>query len=444
MGTVFKALDRMLDISVAIKALNRELVSNEHNLSRLKREVILARKVAHPNVCRIYDIGETDGIHYVSMEYIEGRTLSDILNQRGALPVDEALYVLRQILHALGEAHRSGVVHRDLKPQNIMVDPNGRATMMDFGISFSADAVHLTQTGMMVGTPRYMAPEQFSEQEVDQRADLYSCGVILYEMLTGRAPFDARTPASMMYAHLNTPPRPPSQFLPMIEPQLESIILKALEKNPDRRFENIHEFISALDFKKHPVQDLTPQQQEPAFETMEETTSGSRVFLFACILFVLLAAAGGAAYYFGIFRPQKIAKEQSNQLQTETNEEADTIPTQTATQEDVQVADVPEENVTDIQTQTAVIQPVLRHFSVRSTPEGAAIFIDAQDSGKKTPAEIKFQGNEPHEIQLRLADYESASFTINDQTSEVPIIALTEVIKPGTLTYDGECDWRYQ
>lgn len=252
MGTVFKATDQMLDISVAIKALNRELVSNETNLSRLKREVILARKVGHPNVCRLYDIGEAGGVHYVSMEFVEGQTLSEILHSQGSLPEQQAIAIMRQVLNALSAAHGAGIIHRDLKPQNIMIERSGRAVMMDFGISFSAEAGHLTQTGMMVGTPRYMAPEQFKEQGSDHRADLYSAGIILYEMVTGRAPFDARTPASMMYAHLNTLPPRPSQFC-HVSPGLESIILKALEKNPSKRFQNTQEFISTFDQPIHPV-----------------------------------------------------------------------------------------------------------------------------------------------------------------------------------------------
>ncbi|HSP07871.1 MAG TPA: serine/threonine-protein kinase, partial [Acidobacteriota bacterium] len=163
MGTVFKALDRILDIPVALKTMNPEISTDEKTLARLKREVILARKVAHPNVCRLYDIGECDGIHYVSMEFVEGMTLSDMLLLRGKLPPAEGLQILRQVLLALQEAHRARVIHRDLKPQNIMVDVHQRAFIMDFGISFSADVERLTTTGMMIGTPRYMAPEQFGE-----------------------------------------------------------------------------------------------------------------------------------------------------------------------------------------------------------------------------------------------------------------------------------------
>jgi serine/threonine protein kinase len=430
MGTVFKASDQMLNISVAIKALNRELVSNEASLNRLKREVILARKVSHPNVCRIYDIGESDGIHYVSMEYVEGRSLSEILNHQGALSAEESVMILRQILLALGEAHRAGIVHRDLKPQNIMVDSTGKATMMDFGISFSPDAVHLTQTGMMIGTPRYMAPEQFGNQEIDSRADLYSCGVILYEMLTGHSPFDARTPASMMYAHLNMPPRRPSEFLPRIEPKLEFVILRALEKNRDRRFQTTHEFLSALDTKGHPPAAFMQEPKEPAF-SVEETSSGSHVFLFTLILLLLLAS-GGAAYFY-IFLPHQTAKHKELPAVTPPSQIEET-PTETVSP----VTKVPEVITPEPPTQTEVVQPALRHYTVRSRPEGASIFIDAQDSGLKTPADIDLQPGESHQVELRLTDHEPKVFTINKDTVDVPIIDLPTVLKPGTLMYEGE------
>lgn len=443
MGTVFKASDRMLDISVAIKALNRELVSNETNLNRLKREVILARKVAHPNVCRIYDIGEADGVHYVSMEYVEGKSLSEILHQRGALPLQEAIAIMRQVLYALGAAHRAEIVHRDLKPQNIMVDHRGRATMMDFGISFSADAGHLTQTGMMVGTPRYMAPEQFKEQEFDHRADLYSAGVILYEILTGRAPFDARTPASMMYAHLNTPPPRPSQFSPELGPQLESVILRALEKDPSKRFQNTQEFITALEQPMRiaaeprkqaptPVPTATPEP-EPILEISTEPESRSYVFWIASFLFLVLGGAG-AAYYFLVYKPPPLVVQQEIPLDPdETQTQSSPVQTQFVTDTSTNPSSGNEE-----QTQNITSQPVLRHFTVRSRPDGAAIFVDQQDTGLKTPADLELHAGQIHQLELRLPDHQPATFAINEQTSDLPILDLDEILKPGTLVYDGQ------
>lgn len=441
MGTVFKATDRMLDISVAIKALNRELVSNPTNLSRLKREVILARKVAHPNVCRLYDIGEAGGVHYVSMEFVEGQTLSEILHRQGSLPEQQAIEIMRQVLNALGAAHSERIIHRDLKPQNIMIDRTGRAMMMDFGISFSDEAGHLTQTGMMVGTPRYMAPEQFKEQASDPRADLYSAGIILYEMVTGRAPFDARTPASMMYAHLNTPPPPPSQFC-HVSPQLESIILKALEKDPAKRFQNTQEFISAFDQPIRPATTAQMPVPEPQFiQEYVEPESKSYVGWIAAFFFLILGGAA-AAYYFLIYKQPPLVVQQEvpkNTDQTETQ----SSPTQTQLVSDTPLnssveSDAPNSNL-QTQTQETIAQPELRHFYVQSRPEGASIFIDKQDTGLRTPADLELHGGQTHQLELRMAEYHPATFTINDETSDLPLLDLTAIpVKPGTLVYQGD------
>jgi serine/threonine protein kinase len=443
MGTVFKATDRMLDISVAIKTLNRELVSNETNLNRLKREVILARKVAHPNVCRLYDIGEVGGVHYVSMEFVEGQTLSEILHHQGLLPEQQTIEIMRQVLNALGAAHSQGIIHRDLKPQNIMIDRTGRAMMMDFGISFSAEAGHLTQTGMMVGTPRYMAPEQFKEQGSDHRADLYSAGIILYEMVSGRAPFDAKTAASMMYAHLHTPPPRPSQFC-HVGPQLESIILRALEKDPSKRFQNTQEFLSAFDQPIRPA--TTAPMYVPVLPEAEhieeyvEPESKSYAGWIAALFFLILGGAA-AAYYFLIYKQPPLVVQQN--IPTNTNQPpAQTSPAQTQLISETPLnssfeSDAPNSN---LQTEETVPQqPVLRHFTVRSNPDGASIFIDQQDTGLKTPADLELHAGQVHQLELKMAEYQPATFTINEETSDLPVLDLTAIpAKPGTLVYQGD------
>lgn len=328
MGTVFKALDKILDIPVALKTMNPEISSDEKTLARLKREVILARKVAHPNVCRLYDIGESDGIHYVSMEFVDGLTLSDMLLVQGKLPPAEGLRILRQVLLALQEAHRAGVIHRDLKPQNIMVDVNQRAFIMDFGISYSADVDRLTTTGMMIGTPRYMAPEQFGESPLDLRADIYSMGIIFYEAFTGRLPFDAKTPATVMYAHIHSVPTPPAQLEPGIPPKLERLILKALEKDPKKRFQDAAEMIAAIDDvtavqprpaapativpqKTPPKPAYQPPPPPPAPVAVEPESTRERMppeprsmVMPIVIVFIALIAAGSAAWYYLIRTPE--------------------------------------------------------------------------------------------------------------------------------------------
>jgi hypothetical protein len=257
-------------------------------------------------------------------------------------------------------------------------------------------------------------------------------------MLTGHSPFDARTPASMMYAHLNTPPHRPSEFLPSIEANLELVILKALEKNRDRRFQNTQEFLSALDAKAPPTTMFKAESQEPGY-AVEEAPSGSHVFLFSLILLLILAA-GGAAYYFYIFLPQQTAKHKEPPVVTIPSElqEMPAKVEDTATKTVPPVTEAPEVIPAEPQTQTHVVQPALRHLTVRSRPEGASIFIDAQDSGLKTPSDIDLQPNELHQLELRLADHEPAIFTINEDTVDIPVIDLTAVLKPGTLIYEGE------
>lgn len=304
MGSVYKATDKILDVPVAVKTLNPELSQSEQALARFKREVILARKVAHPNVCRIYDIGENEGVHYVSMEYLAGITLADMLLTKGAFPIETGLAILRQILTALQEAHRAGVIHRDLKPQNIMVDQDQRACIMDFGISVSQEVSRLTATGMMIGTPRYMAPEQFGEGQADQRTDIYSAAVIMFEMFTGRLPFEANTPASAMYAHVNLQPVKPTEIAPWIPRNLEFIMLKALEKNPDNRFQSVQELLKALDAVDRPQPaPIIPAKTEESLEAEEsfvEEVEPEPAFPFGKLVLVLLffAMVGAGGWWY--------------------------------------------------------------------------------------------------------------------------------------------------
>lgn len=243
MGVVYQATDKILNVPVALKILNSKILNEEKTIERLKREVILARKVAHPNVCRIYDIGEDRGIHYISMELLQGETLADKVKKEGALPLEAGFTITQQILQALAEAHRLGIIHRDLKPQNIMVDAKLETRIMDFGISTSSELVRLTQTNAFVGTPRYMSPEQIQGKTVDHRADIYSIGVIMYEIFTGKLPFKATTLMEIIYAQLKTPPIKPSDIISNLPQELERIILKCLEKEPEQRYPTVRELL---------------------------------------------------------------------------------------------------------------------------------------------------------------------------------------------------------
>src|SRR5262252_4574981 len=198
MGAVYKARDTELDRLVALKLIRRELAKNPEMLRRFKQELILARQVTHKNVIRIFDLGESGGTKFITMDFVEGQDLRHLLHEQGKFPPEQAARMMLQICRALEAAHTEGVIHRDLKPHNIMLDKNGRAYVMDFGIARSAYLPGMTQTGALIGTPEYMSPEQAKGEKLDERSDLFSMGVIFYELLTGSSPYYSDTPLATL------------------------------------------------------------------------------------------------------------------------------------------------------------------------------------------------------------------------------------------------------
>jgi serine/threonine protein kinase/tetratricopeptide (TPR) repeat protein len=247
MGAVYKAHDRELERNVALKLIRTELARNPEILQRFKQEIILARQITHRNVIRIFDIGQADGHKYITMEYLEGRDLRAVLREKGKLPPEEAAKIVLQICRALEAAHGEGVIHRDLKPQNIMLDANGRAYVMDFGIARSAYLPGMTQTGALVGTPEYMSPEQAKGEKLDERSDLFSLGVILYELLTGTSPYHSDTPLATLWRRIQEKAKPLSEVDPTIPKPLSDIVAKALEIDPGNRFASAAEFAQNLE-----------------------------------------------------------------------------------------------------------------------------------------------------------------------------------------------------
>src|SRR5579863_6871603 len=247
MGAVYKAHDRELERDVALKLIRTELARNPEILARFKQEIILARQITHRNVIRIFDIGQADGFKFITMEYLEGRDLRAVLREKGKLAPEEAAKIILQICRALEAAHSEGVIHHDLKPQNIMLDANGRAYVMDFGIARSAYLPGMTQTGALVGTPEYMSPEQAKGEKLDERSDLFSLGVILYELLTGRSPYYSDTPLATLWKRIQEKAKPLSEVDPTIPKPLSDIVAKALEIEPENRFANAGEFAQQLE-----------------------------------------------------------------------------------------------------------------------------------------------------------------------------------------------------
>jgi serine/threonine protein kinase len=241
MGIVFHAYDKELKEQVAIKILSPLLSNDPDALERLKREVSAARRITHPNVIRIHDLSEINGLHFVSMEYFHGTSLKDYIKRNGALSSIQAYNIAAQICDGLDAAHRQGVIHRDLKSQNIILDPMNKVKIIDFGLARTAHLEGMTATGLIMGTPEYMAPEQVSGKRIDERADIYSLGIILYELFTGRVPFTGDSAIAVGFMQLKEEPVPPTKVNPGVLPEVEKIICKALEKDPMRRYSSIQE-----------------------------------------------------------------------------------------------------------------------------------------------------------------------------------------------------------
>ncbi len=238
MGNVYKARDRETGETVALKLLKPEIASDQAMMDRFKNELLFARKITHKNVCRVYEFNRVAGIAYTSMEFVEGESLRSVLNRFGGLPHRKATDLALQICSGLKEAHAQGIVHRDLKPENVMIDGQGNVKIMDFGIARSMEA-GTRLTGSMVGTPAYMAPEQVAGKPVDYRTDIYSLGLILYEMFTGVPAFSADNSIAVALKQMREDPAPPHEIEPNLPVATERVILKCLEKDPAKRFQSI-------------------------------------------------------------------------------------------------------------------------------------------------------------------------------------------------------------
>jgi serine/threonine protein kinase len=262
MGNVYKARDRETGETVALKLLKPEIASDQAMMDRFKNELLFARKITHKNVCRVHEFNRIGGLAYTSMEFVEGESLRSVLNRFGGLPVRKAISVTEQICSGLKEAHAQGIVHRDLKPENVMIDSQGNVKIMDFGIARSMES--LTRlTGSMVGTPAYMAPEQVAGKHVDYRTDIYSLGLMLYEMFTGSQAFQADTAVALALKQMRETPPAPHEVDPSIPVGIERAILKCLEKEPGKRFQSVVELENALRSASGPANATPPPSAPP-------------------------------------------------------------------------------------------------------------------------------------------------------------------------------------
>lgn len=246
MGAVFKGVDLMLEREVAIKALRPELASQPQIVERFRSEAVTLAKLNHPNIATLHSFFRQADDFFMIMEYVRGETFDQILRKRGAMPVDRAVSLFCQALEGIDHAHRMGIIHRDIKPANIMLTEAGTVKVMDFGIARVLGSARMTREGHLVGTIEYMSPEQIRGQEADSRSDIYSLGILLYEMLTGRVPFESRSEYDLMKSQIEAAPRPPREHAPYVSLPIEEAIMRSLAKRPDSRFQTAGEFRNVL------------------------------------------------------------------------------------------------------------------------------------------------------------------------------------------------------
>ncbi len=286
MGAVYKAHDNELGRTVALKLVRPELARNPSIIERFKRELLLASRISHKNILRIHDLGDVNGVKFITMAYVEGRDLAAI-QESGRMPLSRALEIARQLSAALEAAHNEGVVHRDLKPQNILVDEAGVIYVSDFGLakSIEAEEVAMTRPGQVLGTPRYMSPEQVEAKAADHRSDLYSFGLILYELVTGAIPFPGASALQMMYQRVIEQPKNPRLINPEVPDYVASIILRCLEKDPARRYQHAREILADLDAGRAPARTISIQLPKPDRRWWKPGA--------VAVLVITLAGAGG-------------------------------------------------------------------------------------------------------------------------------------------------------
>ena len=360
MADVYSAQDSQLGRRVALKMLHHRFAEDQEFVERFRREASAAAGLQHPNVVQVYDRGSWEGTSYIAMEFLEGRNLKQIIRERGILEPTLAVDIAVQILRAIRFAHKRGIIHRDIKPHNVIVDAEGRAKVTDFGIA-RAGASDMTETGAIMGTAQYLSPEQAQGHPISAAADIYSVGIVLYEMLTGRVPFEAESAVTIALKQVNEDPQAIRAINPEVSPELEDVVLRALRKDPRERYADADEFIEALEGAKelparteiaqrtgrltgiYPAMDGEIYPAEP-YDVVERERRGIRFWLIALALLVGLGLLAYGAYE--LLKPEKVRVPRVVLLESDTAAARLNNAGFEVEIEEVRSADVPREQVT--------------------------------------------------------------------------------------------------
>jgi serine/threonine protein kinase/Tfp pilus assembly protein PilF len=305
MGKVYKVFDTDIKEKIALKLLRPEIALDKETIERFSNELKLARKISHRHVCRMFDLGKTEGTTFITMEFVPGEDLKKLIRKMGQIGAGRAVSIGKQVCEGLAEAHRLGVVHRDMKPQNIMVDEDGNARIMDFGIARSLRGKGITGAGVMIGTPGYMSPEQVEGKDVDQRSDIYSLGIILYEMLTGRVPFEGDTPFTIGVKHKSEIPRDPRELNTQVPQGLGLLVLKCLEKDKAKRYqsaEELHADLEKVEQGLPTTERIVPAHKQLPFKEITVKFNFKKLVFTGLAIFAVVVAA---AILFLRVLPQK-------------------------------------------------------------------------------------------------------------------------------------------
>ena len=358
MGRVYKVHDKAIHEIVALKVLKHEIAADETIIDRFRNELKLSRKISHKNVCRMYDISQSDSRFFITMEYVSGEDLKHTIRKVGHLSLDKVISLVIQTCEGLAEAHRLGVIHRDLKPHNLMIDGNGDVRIMDFGIARSIKAQGFTTTGMMVGTPEYMSPEQARGEEIDARSDIYSLGIVFYELLTGEVPFTGDSAVSIALKHTTDLPRHPQEINPQIPNELIPLVFRCLKKDRNDRYPSVQALLSDLNTVRR---SLTATAGVARRRRTRIKTEKRRFPLPRLWLALLLGAIIATGAYLLIKKPLHPFKKAASELAEKTPLSVPTPSPETVTKAE----NMPE---------SAGLTPAT--MAIDSQPQGAEIFLD--------------------------------------------------------------------